>query len=96
MFKVLETDDFIFERNEILKELYNRTLSEKTVRNLFKKIKNKLLLIKENPEIFRIRESCFRIIPMNSYSILYKIDLKQKIIKIYSIVYSASNFQEYK
>jgi len=96
MFKILESEDFIFERNKILSELYNKTLSEKTVRKVFKNIENKLFLIKQNPEMYRKRESNFRIIPLDSYNILYKVFLDKKIIKIYSIVYSASNYQEYK
>jgi len=96
MFEILESDDFIFERNKILFELYNRSFSEKIVIKLFNKIEEKLLLVKNNPEIFRKRESNFRIIPINSYNILYKVFFDEKIIKIYSIIYSASNYQEYK
>ena len=69
---------------------------KKIVRKLFKDIQEKILPLKENPEMFRKRESDFRIIPMNSYNILYKVFLKEKLVKIYSIVYSASNYQEYK
>ena len=95
MFRILESEDFIDERNQILTNIYKKTYSQEITLNLFNEIEKNLLLIKENPKIFRKRESNFRIIPMNSYSILYKVFEKEKLIKVYSIVYSASDYKEY-
>ena len=84
---ILYLKEMKFQLNYIIK-----LFSEKLVRKLFNDIENRLLLIKENPEMYRVRESNFRIIPLKSYNILYKVFFEEKIIKIYSIVYSASNY----
>ena len=95
MYLIEKSEDFLLERNDILSYVYRKTCSINITTDLFNKIESKILLLKITPEMFRKRESWFRIIPLNSYSILYKVFLDEKIVRIYSIVYSSSNYQEY-
>ncbi len=96
MYLIEKSEDFLFERNEILTDFYEKTLSKENTLDLFNKIESKILLLKIFPNAYMKRESWFRIIPIKKYSILYKTFSNQKLVKIYSIVYSSSNFPEYK